>query len=71
MKTSIYRTEKEIKKAAQDFGFSSKEEFVSQAVEEKILELKKMQFFAVSERTRKGLVDRGLKPEKLLKEFKS
>ncbi|MBU4299164.1 hypothetical protein KJ636_03920 [Patescibacteria group bacterium] len=62
---------KEIKKAAKEFGFATKEEFISQAIKEKILELRKMKFFEISERIRKGLLKRGVKPEKLLRELKS
>ncbi len=62
---------KEIKKAAEEFGFATKEEFISQAIKEKVLELKKMKFFEISERIRKGLLKKGVKPEKLLRELKS
>lgn len=64
-------TKKEISQAVKEFGFSSKEEFISQAIKEKVLELKKMKFFTISEKIRKGLLKKGVKPEKLLEEFKS
>ncbi len=71
MKTLTLKKEREIEEAAKEFGFTTKEEFISQAVKEKILELKKMKFFAVSEKIRKGILKRGRNPENLLKQFKS
>ncbi len=71
MKTLSSKTEKDIAEMAEEFGFSSKNEFISQAIKEKILELKKMKFFAISERIRKGLLKKGIKPKEFLKEFKS
>lgn len=71
MKTLSLKTKKEIERVAREFGFATKEEFISQAVKEKILELKKLKFFATSEKIKKGLLKKGIKPEKLLSEFKS
>jgi len=71
MKTLSLKTKREIERVAREFGFTTKEEFISQDVKEKILELKKMKFFAISEKIRKGLLKKGIKPEKLLREFKS
>jgi hypothetical protein len=71
MKTSYLETKKEVKQATKEFGFASPKEFISEAIKEKILELKKMKFFIISEKIRKGLLKKGIKPEKLLKEFKS
>lgn len=62
---------KEIEKATKEFGFASKEEFISQAIREKILELKKIKFFSISEKIREGLLKKGINPEKLLREFRS
>lgn len=71
MKALSLKTKKEIEKVTREFGFATEEEFISQAVKEKILELKKMKFFAISEKIRKGLIKKGIKPLKLLREFKS
>lgn len=60
-----------IDKVAKEFGFSTKKEFISQAIKEKILELRKMKFFAISEKIRKGLLKKRINPEKLLEELKS
>jgi len=64
-------TRKEIHEAAKGFGFRSEKEFISQAIREKVFELKKMKFFALSEKVREGLLKKGIKPEKLLQNFKS
>lgn len=65
------KIKKEVAQIAKEFGFSSEKEFISEAVKEKILELKKMRFFVISEKIRKGLLKKGIEPEKLLREFKS
>jgi len=65
------QTKKEVQEIIREFGFSSEKEFVSQAVKEKLMELKKLRFFLISEKIRKGLEKKGIKPEELLKKFKS
>jgi AraC-like DNA-binding protein len=65
------QTKKEIQEIIREFGFSSEKEFVSQAVKEKLMELKKLRFFLISEKIRKGLEKKGIKPDELLKKFKS
>ena len=64
------QTEKETQGLIKDFGFSSKKEFVAQAVKEKLMELKKLRFFLISEKIKKGLAKKGIKPEDLLRKFK-
>jgi len=64
-------TEKKIEEALKEFGYSSKKEFIEEAVREKLRELKKLQFFSISERIRKGLKKKGIRPEDVLKEIKS
>ena len=54
------------KRLVKEFGYSEKE-FVAEAVEDKLLELKKLQFFAISEDIKKGLKRKGEDPKKLLK----
>jgi hypothetical protein len=65
------QTKKEIQEIIREFGFSSEKEFVSQAVKEKLMELKKLRFFLISEKIRKGLEKKGIKPEELLKKQKN
>lgn len=64
-------TEKKIEKALKEFGYSSKRQFIEEAVGEKLRELKKLQFFSISERIRKGLEKKRIRPEDILKEIKS
>lgn len=64
----------EIKRKSRDlikeFGYSEKE-FIAEAIRDKLMELKKLQFFSISEKIRKGLEKRGIRPEDILKEIKS
>jgi len=62
---------KEAKEIIKEFGYSDEKEFISEAVREKLAELKKLQFFLISEKIRKGLKKRGLKPEDILRKIKS
>lgn len=64
------QSEKEITLLVKEFGFLDKEEFISEAIREKLLELKKMKFFIISEKIRKGLLKKGIKSDKLLEELK-
>jgi hypothetical protein len=71
MAYSITQIEKGSKEMIKDFGYSDEKEFISEAVREKLAELKKLQFFLISEKIRKGLKKRGLKPEDILRKIKS
>lgn len=67
---TILGIKKEHKVLIRDFGYSEKE-FIAEAVQEKLLALKKFQFFAISEKIRKGLKKKGVNPEAILKSIKS
>lgn len=67
----ITQTKKENRNLIKEFGFLSEREFISQAVKEKLMELKKLRFFLISEKIKKGLEKKGIKPEELFKKFKS
>ncbi len=71
MAYSISQIQKETKEIIKDFGYLDEKEFISEAVREKLAELKKLQFFLISEKIRKGLKKRGLKPEDILRKIKS
>ena len=66
-----FQIQKETKKMIKDFGYSDEKEFISEAVREKLAELKKLKFFIISEKIRKGLKKKGIKPEDILKKIKS
>ena len=61
---------KEHKILIRNFGYSERE-FIAEAVQEKLLALKKFQFFAISEKIRRGLKKKGVKSEDILKSIKS
>lgn len=60
-----------IKKTVREFGYLDEEKFIREAIEKRLMELKKLRFFAISEKIRKGLEKKGIKPEDVLKEIKS
>ena len=63
------KTEKDIKMIVDEFGFDSEEEFVEEAVAEKILELKKQIFFNISDQIGAALRSKGITAKQILKEF--
>lgn len=64
---------KDIRKAAEEvakeWGFSSLEEFINHAVEERIIELKKHKFIEKTDTIKDGLKKRGFSEKDILKEF--
>ncbi|MCK4781361.1 hypothetical protein KAS79_00330 [Candidatus Parcubacteria bacterium] len=60
-----------IKKTVREFGYLDEEKFIREAIEKRLMELKKFRFFAISEEIRKGLEKKGIKPEDVLREIKS
>jgi hypothetical protein len=63
------KTEKDIKMIVEEFGFGSEEEFVEEAVAEKILELKKQIFFNITDQVGAALRSKGITAKQMLKEF--
>lgn len=70
MASPTLQIKKELRDLIKEFGYSEKE-FVSEAIKDKLRELRKLQFFSISEKIRKGLKKKGIKPEDILKEIKS
>lgn len=62
-------TEKDIKMIVDEFGFDSEEQFVEEAVAEKILELKKQIFFNITDQVGAALRSKGITAKQMLKEF--
>lgn len=56
-------------KVAQEWGFSSLDEFINEAVEERILELKKQKFMQRSDKIGDGLKRKGLTEKDILDDF--
>jgi hypothetical protein len=63
------KTEKDMRMIVDEFGFDSEEEFVEEAVAEKILELKERIFFSISDQVRTALKSKGITAKQILKEF--
>ena len=61
---------KDERELIRDFGYSEKE-FISQAMQDRLMELRKLLFFSISEKIRKGLKKKGLTPKDVLSEIKS
>ncbi|MBU0567196.1 hypothetical protein KJ693_10745 [bacterium] len=59
----------EVNKISSQFGFRNEEEFVKEAVEDKILELKKRLFVTATDGIRSGLEKKGIKIEEVLEDF--
>ena len=63
------KTEKDIEMIVDEFGFESEEEFVKEAVAEKILKLKKQIFFNISDQVGAALRSKGITVKQMLEEF--
>ena len=63
------KTEKDIKMIVDEFGFNSEEEFVEEAVAEKILELKKQIFFNITDQVGAALKSKRITVNQMLEEF--
>ncbi|KYK37850.1 MAG: hypothetical protein HXS46_13880 [Theionarchaea archaeon] len=62
-------TEKDIRMIVDEFGFNSEEEFVEEAVVEKILQLKKQIFFNITDQVGAALRSKGITVKQMLEEF--
>ena len=60
---------KEIKDLLPLIPYKDEREFVIRAIEDKILEYKKMLFFEGTEKIRKSLIQKKIKPEDLIKKI--
>ncbi len=64
---------KDLRKAAEEvakeWGFSSLDEFINQAVEERIIELKKHEFKKRSDKIKEGLEKEGISEQDILDDF--
>lgn len=65
--------EAESKKTFREFieslGYESEEEFVREALEDKVLELKKRSFFEISDKVKDALIKKGISEKEILKAF--
>ena len=63
------KTEKDIKMIVDKFGFDSEEEFVEEAVAEKIMELKKQIFLNITDQVGAALRSKRITMKQMLEEF--
>ncbi|MEA1993949.1 MAG: hypothetical protein U9N35_06110 [Euryarchaeota archaeon] len=63
------KTEKDMEMLVDEFGFDTEDEFVEEAVSEKILELKKQIFFNITDKIATGLNSGGMGAKEVLDEF--
>ncbi len=62
-------SKKAFKELIESFGYQSEEEFIRDAVEDKILELEKKSFFEISDRVKDALVKKGISEKEILEAF--
>ena len=60
---------KTLKELIESFGYESEEEFIREAVEDKILELKKKSFFEISDKVKDALIKKGISESEILEAF--
>lgn len=58
-----------IKKITEESGFESPEEFISTAIEQKILEIKKDKFYRLTNEIREGIEKRGYTVKQMIDEI--
>ncbi|MBS1262951.1 MAG: hypothetical protein MAG715_00116 [Methanonatronarchaeales archaeon] len=63
--------ERAAEEVAEEWGFSSVEEFVNEAVENRILEFRRCRFFEGTDRIREGLEKKGFTERELLRDFET
>lgn len=63
------KVEKDAEKAAEEWKFSSKEEFIEEAVEERILRLKEHEFKERTDKIKEKLREKGITEEQILNDF--
>ncbi len=59
----------EVDKVVEQLGFSNREEFINEAVRERILELKKEEFVQRSDKIKEKLESKGISRKDILKDF--
>jgi len=60
---------KNFRELIKSLGYESEEEFIKEAVEEKIIELRKKAFFEISDKVKEALVKKGISEKDILFAF--
>ena len=61
----------EVNNIVQDFGFQNKEEFVQEAIRDKVLELRKLRFFSITDKVAANLKKKKISEQEILKHFET
>ncbi len=61
----------EVNFIVQEFGFQNKEEFVQEAIRDKVLELRKLRFFSVTDTLAANLKKKNISEQEILKHFET
>ncbi|OGY43513.1 MAG: hypothetical protein A2729_01420 [Candidatus Buchananbacteria bacterium RIFCSPHIGHO2_01_FULL_39_14] len=61
----------EVNNIVQDFGFQNKEEFVQEAIRDKVLELRKLRFFSITDKVAANLKKKNISEREILKHFET
>lgn len=59
----------QVESIVKEFGFQSREEFVQEAIRDKVLELQKERFFTGTDEIRKQLQKKGIAEKEMIQEF--
>ncbi len=62
----VTESNKAFREFIESLGYESEKEFVKEAVEDKILELKKKAFFEISDRVKDALTKKGISEKEIL-----
>lgn len=65
------RTRAELRELGDELGIKDTRVLVRKAVEDKLLDVRRGSFFGITDKVRKGLLRRGIKPSVLLKSFRT
>ncbi len=61
----------EVNTIVQDFGFQNKEEFVQEAIRDKVLELRKLRFFSITDKIATNLKKKKISEREILQHFET
>ncbi|MDI6654370.1 MAG: hypothetical protein QME59_00595 [Candidatus Hydrothermarchaeota archaeon] len=60
---------KNLREFIEVFGYKNEDEFVKEAVEDKILSLKRKTFFEITDKVRNSLIKKGISEREILRAF--
>lgn len=69
MSIAAKKGEKNFKEFLKSMGYSDEEEFIKEAVEDKILSLRKKAFFEITDKVKDSLIKKGVAEKEILEAF--